>query len=929
MRKHFLILMLLSLLPLAGWAQIDISGVTPTIAQDSYYYTNATPSITMTVKNPSTTGNLDASDFDLVYFNANEESIEASAVKAVATYYVAAKGKGSYGGTSKKVQFNIVKMPLVIKGGTVATAITYGDEEPATYLTLGVGATIKDKVGSTDRTAALKDKITFGRDKSSNKNAGSYALTATITDAALAKNYTVNSEDIVDDSDGQIYFTINKKAFVNTAFETVTIAAVDYDGTEKKPTFTLTDKDLSTVSKDDYTVNYSDNTNAGTATITLTGKRNYTSVSFDVNFTINAATLVVTPTAKKVYDGNNNVPAKVAAIPATGDYLYYAYQGFVDTKNASNVDNSAATVTTTAPAVGTVGKYDLTVDDASKHVLTNYSAYANKGTFEITQREVKVTATDVPGLAYGAAENFTVSLTDGTYVVADATAIKDAVKVVKADAANEDGEWTLTPAFKTAAEIEADFAPAAGATAAEIEAANAKIAKAKAVLVNYTINPVAGKLTYAAAPLKIGLNESKYTLTKVYDGQDVTITKPASEDDLLIIGKQNESDVIDLSGLTVTITAKTATNKTLSNVDTYQITLSGAKADNYAITYIPSQFTITKKALNVKVFDQTLVKGEEIPLNTTLYEIDSEKGLASTDKAEEVFTMVSGVTFDEDGKVTSSAGTYTISIEASNADATKTKWGNYSVTVTNGTATVYASAIALDDTKSLVNLIAADQTGAVVTFSSRNLNAEKWNVLVLPFDITVKDLSAAFSYAVIDVLDQNASDGNVHFKLAVSGTIKANTPFLIYPDNTYNNLNQVTFTGVDVKKASLSKATVSVSDKGGNKFVGTYANTDIFGAEYQYLSQGTFYDAANYTEASPVTIKPLRAYLDLSGSKAAAPVIFIEEPDGVVTSINTIARDSESLNTEGAWYNLNGMKVEGKPTQKGIYIKNGKKVVIK
>jgi len=928
MKKNFLLLLLMSLLPLAGWAQIDISGVTPTIAQDSYYYTNATPSITMTVKNPSTTGNLDASDFDLVYFNANEESIEASAVKAVATYYVAAKGKGSYGGTSKKVQFNIVKMPLVIKGGTVATAITYGDEEPATYLTLGVGATIKDKVGSTDRTAALKDKITFGREKSSNKNAGSYALTATITDAALAKNYTVNSEDIVDDSEDQIYFIINKKTFVNTAFETVTIAAVDYDGTEKKPTFTLTDKDLSTVSKDDYTVNYSDNTNAGTATITLTGKGNYTSANFDVNFTINAATLVVTPTAKKVYDGNNNVPAKVAAIPATGDYLYYAYQGFVDTKNASNVTNTAAEVSTTAPAAGTVGKYDLTVVDASKHVLTNYAAYANKGTFEITQKEVKVTAVDVPDLAYGAAENFTVSLTSGTYVVADADAIKDAVKVNKAAAANEDGEWALTPAFKTAAEIEADFAPAAGATAAEIEAANAKIAKAKAVLVNYTINPVAGKLTYAAAPLKIGLNESKYTLTKVYDGQDVTITKPASEDDLLIIGKQNESDVIDLSGLTVTITAKTATNKTLSNVDTYQITLSGAKADNYAITYIPSQFTITKKDLKVKVFNQTLVKGEEIPLNTTLYEIDSEKGLASTDKAEEVFKMVSGVTF-EDGKVTSSAGTYTISIEASDADATKTKWGNYEVAVTDGTATVYASAIALDDTKSLVNLIAADQDGAVVTFSSRNLNAEKWNVLVLPFDITVKDLSNAFSYAVIDVLDQNATDGNVHFKLAVSGTIKANTPFLIYPDNTYNNLNQVTFTGVDVKKASLSKATVSVSDKGGNKFVGTYANTDIFGAEYQYLSQGTFYDAANYTEASPVTIKPLRAYLDLSGSKAAAPVIFIEEPDGVVTSINTIARDSESLNTEGAWYNLNGMKVEGKPTQKGIYIKNGKKVVIK
>ena len=30
-----------------------------------------------------------------------------------------------------------------------------------------------------------------------------------------------------------------------------------------------------------------------------------------------------------------------------------------------------------------------------------------------------------------------------------------------------------------------------------------------------------------------------------------------------------------------------------------------------------------------------------------------------------------------------------------------------------------------------------------------------------------------------------------------------------------------------------------------------------------------------------------------------------------------------------AWYDLNGRKLSGKPTQKGIYINNGKKVVVK
>jgi hypothetical protein len=30
-----------------------------------------------------------------------------------------------------------------------------------------------------------------------------------------------------------------------------------------------------------------------------------------------------------------------------------------------------------------------------------------------------------------------------------------------------------------------------------------------------------------------------------------------------------------------------------------------------------------------------------------------------------------------------------------------------------------------------------------------------------------------------------------------------------------------------------------------------------------------------------------------------------------------------------AWYTLDGRKMQGKPTQKGVYIKNGHKVVIK
>ena len=52
----------------------------------------------------------------------------------------------------------------------------------------------------------------------------------------------------------------------------------------------------------------------------------------------------------------------------------------------------------------------------------------------------------------------------------------------------------------------------------------------------------------------------------------------------------------------------------------------------------------------------------------------------------------------------------------------------------------------------------------------------------------------------------------------------------------------------------------------------------------------------------------------------------IEELDEDVSSINTIVINEEC---NGSIYNLNGSKVDGNNLVKGIYIKNGKKVIIK
>ena len=52
--------------------------------------------------------------------------------------------------------------------------------------------------------------------------------------------------------------------------------------------------------------------------------------------------------------------------------------------------------------------------------------------------------------------------------------------------------------------------------------------------------------------------------------------------------------------------------------------------------------------------------------------------------------------------------------------------------------------------------------------------------------------------------------------------------------------------------------------------------------------------------------------------------------DGEVTAIGTMQTKTGEVTLDGdAWYTLDGRRMEGKPSTKGIYINNNKKVIIK
>ena len=67
-------------------------------------------------------------------------------------------------------------------------------------------------------------------------------------------------------------------------------------------------------------------------------------------------------------------------------------------------------------------------------------------------------------------------------------------------------------------------------------------------------------------------------------------------------------------------------------------------------------------------------------------------------------------------------------------------------------------------------------------------------------------------------------------------------------------------------------------------------------------------------------------YSSYSKMYVAVDCIIFGFDDDDETSVSSI---SEDYDANGEFYTLTGVKLEGKPTQKGVYIQNGNKVFIK
>ena len=240
----------------------------------------------------------------------------------------------------------------------------------------------------------------------------------------------------------------------------------------------------------------------------------------------------------------------------------------------------------------------------------------------------------------------------------------------------------------------------------------------------------------------------------------------------------------------------------------------------------------------------------------------------------------------------------------------------------------------------------ADDSDNSTTLSGDNLDSDKnvllsgrtlftdgyWNTLCLPFNITnatayyspiagatVKTLkSSSFSAGVLTLDFENAT------------SIEAGVPYIVKWDTPIaDNLSNPVFMNVTVSNSTSNIGTTNVS------FVGSFSPVTLEADDKTKLYLGT--SNTLYYPSKEKIIKSCRAYFELiditAGDKVNEARAFVLNFGNGETSGIVDAEANSSLFTLhfslSEWYTLDGRRMKEKPTERGIYIHNGKKEVIK
>lgn len=217
----------------------------------------------------------------------------------------------------------------------------------------------------------------------------------------------------------------------------------------------------------------------------------------------------------------------------------------------------------------------------------------------------------------------------------------------------------------------------------------------------------------------------------------------------------------------------------------------------------------------------------------------------------------------------------------------------------------------------------------------RTINAGEWSTLVLPFDMTEAQVYESFGNDVqlAEFMDYEANDDLTEIvvtfddaRLSEDG-LMANNPYII---KTSMDITEFTVDDVTIDPDEEGAVAEYTNGKTGSRkvvygsFIGTYHAQTVVPSNCLFLSGNQFWYSTGLTK-----MKAFRAYFDfedvLSSIETAGARVAIIMHDET-TGIESMDIDHSTFNNEH-YYDLQGRRVL-KPS-KGLYIKNGKKEVVK
>lgn len=274
-------------------------------------------------------------------------------------------------------------------------------------------------------------------------------------------------------------------------------------------------------------------------------------------------------------------------------------------------------------------------------------------------------------------------------------------------------------------------------------------------------------------------------------------------------------------------------------------------------------------------------------------------------------------------------------IENSTLEIAKGAFTDYQLTIkglTAGSKIKFSAAVAtnnrffLDEVKVTKLHAVLDETATEIPANAdvtdvtlkRTFNANKWNPVCLPFALSAEQITALFGAEseVAEYMGDEENDGKVtvKFRKKTDG-MEANVPYLVYP---LNNITEAEFSAVEVVATECPVVSGTVFD-----LVGNYTN-QLKGSSVilkgDYIVSGGVFKQANGGNG----IKAFRSYLRKKPTSNAKSLmmVFQDETSGIDSIISNL-----NIEEDICIYDLQGRRV--KNPVKGLYIVNGRKVIIK